>query len=465
MTLGPACFSVADVLDGLFQLERRSPTLRGSVPLRVAQACVPLLQGNEFGWQVVLRDKWPLGRGPLGFSLALDDTQRAALRARYAQGIQRAVDRGLLVPGSPWHRHLLRDALFCGDRAAAQGRLGRRPRLCLFTGLFVRPDPGLCLRLLAVGNRRPRSLDLTPATLACLPDGASGADLPIPLCLDIALSDAGRRSPAVQLGGELACLAPMPLSSTFVARPLAQCPELGRAHAAFYDASYFRRKEGGATRRYRKQVQVRSTDAATTASPGVWLPPAASEVVVAGPTDLDIVGEADLITAAGPQPVARPPSLGVLQHVVFRSLLPFRAWFDGATVALDFDRALLERRAQPLWQQFRTLYGAPFVDAHPGALLYLTKYFTTHPPGEPHFFVKPWTFTRTPPGVSVLLDGVAGDGYDVLRGVVATDQFHATPAVFAVQRTDDAIDIPARAPLLRMWAVPRDLLAATFRRL
>ena len=50
-------FEVGDVLDGLFRLEKRSPTLRGSVPLRVAQACVPLLQGNAFGLQVVLRSE------------------------------------------------------------------------------------------------------------------------------------------------------------------------------------------------------------------------------------------------------------------------------------------------------------------------------------------------------------------------------------------------------------------------
>jgi class 3 adenylate cyclase len=48
--------------------------------------------------------------------------------------------------------------------------------------------------------------------------------------------------------------------------------------------------------------------------------------------------------------------------------------------------------------------------------------------------VKPWAFTQTPAGWSSLLDGLHGDGYDVMRGVVSTDRFFATPAVFRVHR-------------------------------
>ena len=47
-------YDVVDVLDGFASLEKRSPTLAGSVPVRAARACVPLLQGNAWGHQIVL---------------------------------------------------------------------------------------------------------------------------------------------------------------------------------------------------------------------------------------------------------------------------------------------------------------------------------------------------------------------------------------------------------------------------
>lgn len=462
------CFSVADALDGLFRLERRSSTLRGSVPLRVAQACVPLLQGNALGWQVVLSEKWSLRRGPLGFSLDLDAATQAALRQRYQQGLRRALSAGWLQDGGPWHRYLTENALL----VAPQRRLGRAPVLTLWTGLFIAPDRGLGLRLLSVGNRRPHSIVLSEALYAAMdPVHASdSAGSLIPLCLTLSVSSTAQRSPRLSLGGELACLVVMPLASTFGVRSLAECKDVGRAHCAFFDASYFRHKEGSATRRYRQQINVRAEDRPApleqvTATADPFGPRSDGEIIVAGPTEFDLVSEEHVVTSRGPEPVRRAPQAPRLQHVLFRNLIDFRACFDGASVSLDFDAAQLEQRAQPLWRSFRRSYGAAFVEQHPGALLYLSKYFTTHPPGEPHFFVKPWAFTRTPPGCSVVVDGCPGDGLEVLRGVIASDQFHATPAVFSVQRSDEWLTVPARAPLLRVWALPRSLLSATYRRL
>lgn len=464
----PICFAVADALDGLFRLERRSPTLRGSVPLRVAQACVPLLQGNAFGWQLVLPQKWSLRRGSLGYTLDLDDDTLAGLRQRYQQGLRRALSAGWLRDGGPWHRFLTEQALFL----APPRRLGRKPVLTLWTGLLVRPERGLGLRLLAVGNRRSHSWLLSETLYAATESATESATASpgdpglIPLCLSLSLSPAAQGSARVPLGGELACLAVMPLAATFAVRSLAECTEVGRAHCDFFDASYFRHKEGSATRRYRKQIKVRAEDSPPPPLDGDRFGVRyAAEVIVAGPTEFDLVSEDTLVTSQGPEPVSRPPQAPRLQHVVFRNLLDFRARFDGASVSIDFDARQLEGKAQPLWQSFRRCYGDTFVDQHPGALLYLSKYFTTHPPGEPHFFVKPWAFTRTPPGCSILVDGCPGDGYEVLRGVIACDQFHATPAVFSVQRSDDWLPVPARTPLLRLWALPRSLLAASYRSL
>lgn len=471
-------FEVGDVLDGLFRLEKRSPTLRGSVPLRVAQACVPLLQGNAFGLQVVLREPLPLARGPLGFRLALSEAAEGALRTRFAAGLALALQRGWLQPDGPWHRHLREHALFL---APAQ-RLGGKPVLQLFTGLFIQPDPGVALRLLSVGNRRPRSFDLREALYAhsdLARDGGSSPtveDGPIPLCLQITIAGMAAREPRLVLSGELACLAPMPHSARFATHALSERPEVGRAHCAFYDASYFRRKEGSATRRYRKQVRVGAGDVPGAAGrPTAESPrPSASlsytpqvddvsEVILAGPTEFELVREEQFLSATGPQPLTRSPQAPRLEHVLFRNLLDFRARFDGATVALHFDAAQLEASASLLRQRFTQVYGPAFVAEHPGALLYLSKYFTTHPPGEPHFFVKPWAFTRTPPGCSLLVQGCAGEGYDILRGVIACDQFHATPAVFAIGRSESPIEVKARTPLLRAYPLPRALLSAGYR--
>jgi hypothetical protein len=70
---------------------------------------------------------------------------------------------------------------------------------------------------------------------------------------------------------------------------------------------------------------------------------------------------------------------------------------------------------------------------------------------------------QTPPGWSCLLEGVHGDGFDVLRGVVATDVFHAMPAVFQVHRAGLPIRVGSGEPLLRVMPIPRRLLEAGFR--
>jgi len=80
-----------------------------------------------------------------------------------------------------------------------------------------------------------------------------------------------------------------------------------------------------------------------------------------------------------------------------------------------------------------------------------------HPPGEPHFFVKPFALTKTPPGWSCLLEGIDSDGSDaepddVWRGVVRTDALRATPAVFHLWRQGVAFVVPEGQPLLH--AIP-----------
>jgi hypothetical protein len=241
----------------------------------------------------------------------------------------------------------------------------------------------------------------------------------------------------------------------FEARSLAEAPEVGRAHAAFYDAAYFATKKGEPTRKYRRLVaRERAPDTHEAAR---------CEVITAGPSAHAIAAVDRFLTAAGPEPRARPEDARRLDQLVFRNAVGFEARFDGHSLAIEPDAKALAASGSVVAQAFAQALGDDFFAGHRGALLYLTKYFTPHPPGEPHFFVKPWAFTRTPPGWSSLLEGAHGEGWDVMRGVISTDVFFATPAVFWVHRLGAPIRVPAGEPLLRVIPIPRRLLRAGYR--
>ena len=148
---------------------------------------------------------------------------------------------------------------------------------------------------------------------------------------------------------------------------------------------------------------------------------------------------------------------------MIRNAVSFTATFDGLRVAVTPDADQLAHHAREIRAAWERAFGAD-LPTHPGALLYLTKYFTPHPPGEPHVFVKPAALLETSPSVSTLLDGICGPGYDVLRGVVRTDCFHATPAVFQLWHPGRSIQIPRGAPLVELFPCPRSLIDADISR-
>ncbi|WP_234023588.1 hypothetical protein [Sorangium cellulosum] len=468
---GDACFEVLDAL-GLCRLTRRSGDLDGAVPLRVAKACVPLLEGNTFGHQITLA--WPIEVQRRLGSLRAEPAgeHREALLRAHRAALPRLVSQGFLAPDGAWHR-----ALRGGLAWTCRTGLGR-PRLRLWTGLLVRPDPGIWLRVAGAANRRNVLIEVSEVYLA--DDGAF-----VPLVVELRVGDEAPGS--LRLEGEIACLAPVRPDVRIEACALADAPEVGRAHAAFYDARYFAAKKGEVTRKYRRLVGGKAGEAKGSAGEGSARAgdvgegragegsadeentgegnagPARVRLVVAGPAAPEITEVTEVTTAAGPDPVPWRGGARRLASLVVRNAVPFRATFDGHTLAVAPEAQRLAEGAAAVERTFARVFGEDFIAANRGALWYLTKYFTPHPPGEPHFFVKPWAFTRTPPGWSSLLDGVHGDGYDVMRGVVATDVFFATPAVFHVRRIGAPIEVPEGAPLLRVLPVPRDLLRAGFR--
>lgn len=409
-------FKVLDAL-GLARLVKRSGDLGGSVPLRVAQGCAPLFEGNKFGFQIVLRQPITLRRTGQGVAVEIAAPYGEALTAAHRAVLPRLVATGLIPPNS------LLPATFADHFVKGEGTGDMRVRL--WTGLLVRADAGVRLRISATANRRNRFLDVEEQFIA---DGAF-----VPLILDIKLTPGA--PDRVRLEGEIGTVAPVAPGVCIDEVPLAEAPEIGAAHAAFYDEVYFEAKTAGVTRKYRQMKpppDAFESDA-----------PARCRVITAGPAAHTVTGS--------------------IPRIVFANLVPFEARFDGYTVAVEPDVLALRAGARAVERTFAEALGPEFLGKNRRAMLYFTKYFTHHPPGEPHFFVKPWAFVETPPGWSCLLEGVHGEGFDVLRGVVATDMFHATPAVFQVYRTGEPIRIGFGEPLLHVMPVPRRLLQAGFR--
>jgi hypothetical protein len=413
----PVAFDVIDALAGAARLTRRSATLDGSVPLRVAQACVPLLEGNAFGHQVVLRDRVTAERSLGRWSVQASDA--AVAMSRLARAVlPTLVARGLI-----------------DDDAAARLRdcwpieTGFRRALRLWTGLLLRPRAGVALRVSSTANRRPRGFTVHEARI----DDPARYE---PLLLELAPVDKH-----LSLGGEVATVAALPLRPPrfdFVA--LDGASSVVAAHAAFYGGAYFATKRGGeVARTYKALVRRRRVSPADH-------PDEAIEVTAAGPAT---------IVAAGRTPRAA-------DRLIFRNGVPFTARFDGQRVDVTPDAGALRRFSASVRATWRPVKDQLGDALHEGAVHYFAKYFTSHPPGEPHFFVKPPALVRTEPGTSLLLEGAHGPGWDVLRGVVQTDVFHAAPAVFQLWSGCDPVSIPEGTPLLEMFAVPRSLIGAGF---
>jgi hypothetical protein len=412
-------FEVLDAL-GLAQLVKRSGDLGGSVPVRVAQGCAPLFEGNAFGFQVTLRQPITLRRSARGVAVEVAAPYGEALAAGHRAVLPRLVAQGLLSPDG------LLPTAFADDFVRVEAEDPGHVRVRLWTGLLVRADKGVWLRVSATANRRNRFIDVEEQFIA--DDGAF-----VPLVLDIRLRpDAGDR---VRLEGEIGTVAPVAPGARIDDVPLAEATEIAAAHAAFYDDAYYETKTGGVTRKYRKMKpppDALESDA-----------PARCRVIRVGPAAHTITGS--------------------IPRIVFGNLVPFEARFDGYTIAVEPEQRVLRAGAREIERTFAEALGPTFLGKNRHAMWYFTKYFTNHPPGEPHFFVKPWAFVETPPGWSCLLEGMHGDGFDVLRGVVATDMFHATPAVFQVYRMGEPIRVGFGEPLLHVMPIPRRLLQAGFR--
>ena len=427
-------FEALAAFEPLARLVKRDATLDGSVPLRVAQACVPLLEGNALGHQIVFARRLVvrsrLGRRGLEPSPLLEEVDRA-----HRAAVPFLAAHGFLRRGGAWQLQLEKEWWWV-----------ERGVLRVWTGLLVRPREGTWLRVTGAGSRAILGLGVRTAWIA-RPEG----DELVPLVVDFDAAPDGTR-----LDGEVATIVPVVPDVACAIVSLRDAPELTEAHAAFYDAKYFANKKGDVTKKYRRTVATARAKAEEDDAPAT-----VRVAHVAGPRP-EIVRIERVMGPSSTTPVAAPKAGGL--HVVrFLNAVSFTAHYDGNTLAVEPDRVALAAGARAIETELTNALGAGFAAANKGSVLYLTKYFTPHPNGEPHFFVKPWAFTATPPGWSSILEGVRGEGggWDVMRGVVWTDRFHATPAVFSL-RSGCRVRIPVGAPLLDVVPFPRGLASEGF---
>lgn len=430
-------FDVLDVLGGATILVKPNATLDGSLPVRAVRACSPLLDGNRFGFQVKLTEKLIFDKTLIGGVKLVGIPD--GLSRTISGSMPRVRAEGLLDVHGRWAQSF-------GDGIVAREKEDRR-QISLFTGLFVRPRAGFWLRMGHAGNRRHIAFTVEERWIV---DSNTFAPLIVTMTFE------REAMFPLPLSGEIATLAPFVPGKQFHQLAGDDVEALGHAHTKFFDEKYFaQKKRGSTTKNYRHMVDRGPEPTLTDAQQ--------SGMAVLGPECIERETHKVFLTPHGTTSQAPGDQAGGdIEELVFRNAVPLVCSFDGHHTHVDPDESALDGFAKQTRAAWTDVFGAEYIERCRGAMWYFTKYVTPHQPGEPYFFVKPPTLVTTPAEYSTLIEGIHGHGYSILRGVVATDVFHALPAVFRIDRPLTRIEIPAGTPLARFIPFPRHLLDATF---
>lgn len=165
---------------------------------------------------------------------AANGRQQDGIHVWLAQPVRLAglIARGLLIENGHWHERL------------KEGPVLRRDGIVsLWTGLLVKPSPGLWM--LCTGSYNRRSQVNLKDTVVASSDGYT------PLVLEFDLATMFKDT--MWLEAELACLVPLQPEVSFERKTIRERPETGEAHNDFYGKKYLEaRGEGKAVGRYRK---------------------------------------------------------------------------------------------------------------------------------------------------------------------------------------------------------------------
>jgi hypothetical protein len=412
------------VLPGFCTLVKRSPTLDGQLPLRAAQHCSPVFEGNEAGFQICLAQPMTLRRGRRGLHIdmtppALDQTQRQT-----GEAIRGLVDKGLIEKGGYWHGLLESDAL------PARGN-----RVFLWTGWLIRPAPGVALRVSAAFNRRSR--------ISVVEHAIVDASAYTPLVLEIDGRTIG--SSPIWIDEEIGCLMPVSATAEMTLSPIRKAPEVVREFEEFFDAHYFEVKKTKPTGKYRRLVRepaVPPTEAGE------------ARVLFAGPAIHDVT---HLRRFHGPRGLSskQPPGVSLPMCTV-RNVGRIDAEWDGQSFTRE--RKDLTAALRALARDWRAAGGSTTGDGYE----FLSGYVYGPGRDEPYWLLQPWVFAITPPGWSSVVDGALAGGSDGMRGIIRTDWFHTVSMVYRLY-TPGRVVVRPGAPLLRFYPLPRRLQAVPMR--
>ena len=422
-----AAYTIIDALKGFVRTGKRTESLNGSAPVR-SMACKPFTDGNRTGLHLWFSEPVVLSREEANPGLQMTDELFNRVNEGYDALFDNLIERGLLVANGYWH-----ERLSGGPIVRDNGMVS------VWTGLLVKPAPGLWLLATSAYNRRPR-VNLRDCAIASS-DGFT------PLILDFKLDSMLKDT--MWLESEIACLIPLQPGVSFTRSNIRQRPEMGAAYNAFYGDSYLESKGGARTVGvYRKAL----AQTETRPEPGE----AKCEFVhIAGPDVHTIETFEHVVGPNGPEP---PETAAQLPFGVLRNFTPLEFDFDGMQSHLNNEDA--NTYQEELLSTWRELYG----DLSPSPVQWWSMYFIPNLPemvGEQVQLIVPYTLLKTPPGWSTLCDGTHYPGLDGLRGVIATDLFYHAPPVFHYRQTGD-FRLEYGASLMRMLPVPRHLLDAPY---
>jgi len=100
---------VVTALDDFVTIYQRSPTLDGSIPVRAARGCKPVMEGSSAGFYIRLNEAALLTCD--GSALAVQVTSETLAKVSgpaYFACVESLVMSGLLERDGYWHRDLLR---------------------------------------------------------------------------------------------------------------------------------------------------------------------------------------------------------------------------------------------------------------------------------------------------------------------------------------------------------------------
>ncbi len=419
-----SAFSVIDAL-GFARLYRRPGALDGSIPMRGAQ-CQPFLDGNSAGWHLQLVDPAMLATDEGGPLLRLTDETLERITTGYDTRLATLVSRGLLEEDGLWHREL------SGGPVVRNGQ-----SLQLWTGLLLKPEPGLWLSVTRAFNRS--------VPVAVKPFVIAG-DAWVPLVLEIA---ADPEAPAeTWFDTDLACIQPLRPASQVRLTNLEDHPEPLHTIASFYSQEYLdRRKDQKYSGQYRQSAVAGSAPEEASACEFT--------VSLAGSINRVYVRRFERFATASGY-TTEPPDGASYEFIEVSSEVDVELRWDRNNIrdiAIDppdapdqahagLVRIIGEERAERL--RWWSSYVIPFLGPHRG---------------EPFNNLMLQGFFETSTGWSAISDGISFPGLDGMRGIVRTDSFPSLPATHQFRR-DGVFHFPRGQTVVRVFPVPRSLLNA-----